>query len=269
MARKESKVHIFVCVKQVPDTETRVRPNDDATFIDTQSIKWIMNPYDEFAVEQALLVKANHSDCTVTAVRVGSVQDTECLRTAMAMGADEAILVEAEDNLDSYSIAKALKGAIGQSGKSAGLILAGKQAIDDDCLQVPQLLATMMDLPSVSVIVGFEEKDGKLTLRREIEGGSVEVYETPLPAVVACNKGLNTPRYASLPGIMKAKKKPLQQLSLSDVGVTPEDRRVVYSAFQLPPERPPGKKFEAGDDASAGQVVSEVVQLLRNEAKVV
>ncbi len=263
-------MHIFVCVKQVPDTETRVRPNADASFIDTSSIKWIMNPYDEFAVEQALLVKAKQGDgCSVTALRVGSVRDTECLRTAMAMGADEAILVEAEDNLDSYSTAKALKGAIQKSGKTPDLILAGKQAIDDDCLQVPQLLATMMDIPSVSVVVGFEEANGNFVLRREIEGGSVEVYEVAPPLVVACNKGLNTPRYASLPGIMKAKRKPLQQFSLSDVGVTDEDRRLLYSQFQLPPERPPGKKFEATDEASARSVATEVVQLLRNEAKVI
>lgn len=262
-------MNIFVCVKQVPDTETKITPNGDGSFIETNSIKWIMNPYDEFAVEQALLIKAANAGSTVTVVRVGGVKDTEALRTAMAMGADEAILVEADDNLDSYQISKALKGAIEKSGKSADLILAGKQAIDDDCLQVPQLLAQMMGLPSVSVVVGFEQNGDTLTLKREIEGGALEVYEVNAPVVVACNKGLNTPRYASLPGIMKAKRKPLAQHSLADVGVSADDRRVKYSNFQLPPEKPPGKKFDAMDEGAQAGVVSEVVGLLRNEAKVI
>ncbi|MCP4913709.1 MAG: electron transfer flavoprotein subunit beta/FixA family protein [Oligoflexia bacterium] len=262
-------MNIFVCVKQVPDTETKVTPNGDGTYIETSSIKWIMNPYDEFAVEQALLLKAANAGSTVTVVRVGGVKDTEALRTAMAMGADESFLVESDDNLDSYMTAKALKGAIEKSGKTPDIIFTGKQAIDDDCLQVPQLLATMMELPSVSVIVGFEAAGDKLTLKREVEGGAIEVYEASTPCLVACNKGLNTPRYASLPGIMKAKRKPLTQLSLADVGVSDADRRVVYSDFSLPPEKPPGKKFDAMDEGAQAGVVKEVVGLLRNEAKVI
>ncbi|HLW56475.1 MAG TPA: electron transfer flavoprotein subunit beta/FixA family protein [Bacteriovoracaceae bacterium] len=262
-------MNIFVCVKQVPDTETKITPTADGSFIETNSIKWIMNPYDEFAVEQALLIKAANSAANVTVVRVGSVKDTEALRTAMAMGADEAILVEAQDNLDSYSIAKALKGAIEKSGKKPDLILTGKQAIDDDALQVPQILAQMLDLPSVSVIVGFELNGTTVKAKREIEGGALEVYSVEAPAVFACNKGLNTPRYASLPGIMKAKKKPLAQYSLSDVGVSDADRRVKYSEFRLPPEKPAGKKFDATDAAKQAEVVAQVVGLLRTEAKVI
>lgn len=262
-------MNIFVLVKQVPDTETKVAPSSDKTFIDTSSIKWIMNPYDEFAVEQALQIKAANSGSTVTAVRVGGVKDTEALRTAMAMGADDSFLVESDDNLDSYMIAKALKGAIEKSGKTPDLILAGKQAIDDDCLQVPQLLAQMLGLPSVSVVVGCEASGDEFTLKREVEGGSLEVYKVKSPVVVACNKGLNTPRYASLPGIMKAKKKPLTKLSLDDVGVSAGDRRVKYSDFRLPPEKPPGKKFEAMEDDKIQGVVKEVVELLRNEAKAI
>ena len=262
-------MNIFVCIKQVPDTETKVTPNSDGTFIETSSIKWIMNPYDEFAVEQALLHRAANSESTVTVVRVGGVKDTEALRTALAMGADEAILVDAADNLDSYQTAKAIKGAIEKSGKSADLILTGKQAIDDDCLQVPQLLAKFMELPSVTVVVGFEGTGTDLTLKREVEGGTVEVYKTSGPCVVACNKGLNTPRYASLPGIMKAKRKPLTVHSLADVGVTDEDIRVKYSGFFLPPEKPAGKKYEASDEEQQASVVAEVVGLLRTEAKVI
>lgn len=262
-------MNIFVCVKQVPDTETKITPTADGSFIETNSIKWIMNPYDEFAVEQALLIKASNPAANVTVVRVGSVKDTEALRTAMAMGADEAILVEAQDNLDSYSIAKALKGAIEKSGKTPNIILAGKQAIDDDALQVPQVLAQMLDLPSVSVIVGFDISGNTVKVKREIEGGALEVYELSTPCVLAANKGLNTPRYASLPGIMKAKKKPLAQYSLGDVGVSDADRRVKYSNFQLPPEKPAGKKFDATDAAKQAEVVAQVVGLLRTEAKVI
>lgn len=262
-------MNIFVCIKQVPDTETKIAPKADGSFIETTSIKWIMNPYDEFAVEQALLTKAANSGATVTVVRVGGTKDTEALRTALAMGADEAILVEGDDNLDSYMTAKAIKGAIEKSGKAPSVIFTGKQAIDDDCLQVPQLLGQLMNLPHVSVVVECNEAGGKYTLKREIEGGALEVYEVAAPAVVACNKGLNTPRYASLPGIMKAKKKPLTTFSLGDVGVSADDRRVKYSGFQLPPEKPAGKKFDAMDEGKQSEVVSQVVKLLREEAKVI
>jgi electron transfer flavoprotein beta subunit len=262
-------MNIFVCVKQVPDTETKITPTSDGSFIETASIKWIMNPYDEFAVEQALLIKQTNPAANVTVLRVGSVKDTEALRTAMAMGADDANLVEAPDNLDSYSIAKALKGAIEKTGKKPDLILTGKQAIDDDALQVPQILAQMLDLPSVSVIVGFEMSGTNLKVKREIEGGALEVYELGLPCVLACNKGLNTPRYASLPGIMKAKKKPMGQYSLTDVGVSDSDRRIKYSGFRLPPEKPAGKKFTATEATQQKEVVNQVVSLLRTEAKVI
>jgi electron transfer flavoprotein beta subunit len=262
-------VNIFVCVKQVPDTETKITPNGDRSYIETSGIKWIMNPYDEFAVEQALLVKAAEPEANVVVLRVGSAKDTEALRTAMAMGADEAILVEAPDHLDSYMTAKALKGAIEKSGKTPNLILSGKQAIDSDSLQVPQLLAQMLNIPSVSVVVGFEMNGDDLILKREIEGGAIEIYNAKAPVLAACNKGLNTPRYASLPGIMKAKKKPLAQFSLADVGVSDTDQRLKYSDFQLPPEKPPGKKFDAMDAATRSKVVADVVQLLRTEAKVI
>ena len=266
---QRSLMNIFVCIKQVPDTETKVRPNQDGSYIDTTSIKWIMNPYDEFAVEQALLLKAANAGSTVTVVRVGAAKDTEALRTAMAMGADEAIWVEATDQLDSYSTSKALKGAIEKSGKNPDVIFCGKQAIDDDCLQVPQLLAQMLGLPSVSVIVSFEQTGEEITVRREIEGGSLEVYQLKAPCLVATNKGINTPRYASLPGIMKAKKKPLQQWSLNDVGGGDSDTKVQYSGFRLPPEKPPGKKLDGTDETQQPDIVSQVVKLLREEAKVI
>lgn len=262
-------MNIFVCIKQVPDTESKIKPSGDGSTIEKTGIKWIMNPYDEFAVEQALLVKAAHPASTITAVRVGEKNNTECLRTAMAMGADEAVLVEANSSLDPYSTAKALKGAIEKTQKKPDLIFCGKQAIDGDCLQVPQLLAQFLNIPSISVIVSFEQKGDDIIVKREIEGGVLEVYQLQAPCVLATNKGINTPRYASLPGIMKAKKKPLQEYQLEDVGVSDEDQRLTYNNLRLPPERPPGKKLDAMDEAQQADVVSQVVKLLREEAKVI
>ena len=262
-------MNIFVCLKQVPDTETKIQPSSDKNFVETGSIKWIMNPYDEFAVEQALLLKAEQSGSTITAIRVGGEKNSEALRTAMAMGVDESILVEAGDLLDSYTTAKALKGAIEKSGKKPDIIFTGKQAIDSDCLQVPGILAQMLDIPSVSTIVEFKSSGEGFTIKREIEGGATELYELKTPCLVSCNKGLNTPRYASLPGIMKAKKKPMEKYSLSDIGVGDSDQKIKYSDFSLPPEKPPGKKLDAMEEGKEEEVVKEVVNLLRTEAKVI
>ena len=262
-------MNIFVCLKQVPDTESKITPNSEGSYVNTSGLKWIINPYDEFAVEQALITKTANAGSTITAIRVGGVKDTEALRTAMAMGVDEAILVEAPDNLDPYSTVKALAGAMAKSGKKPDLVFCGKQAIDDDCLQVPQLLAQKLGLPSVSVIVSFEQQGDTITVKREIEGGTLEVYQLQLPCVVATNKGINTPRYPSLPGIMKAKRKPMAQFSLGDVGVSDSDSKVQYSQFQLPAEKPPGKKLDAMEEAQQEKVVTEVVKLLRQEAKVI
>jgi electron transfer flavoprotein beta subunit len=262
-------MNIFVLVKQVPDTETKIKPSSDSSFIETSAIKWIVNPYDEFAIEQALQIKQANSGSTVTVVRVGGVKDTEALRTAMAMGADEAILVDAPDKLDSFTTAKALHGAIEKSGKTPDLILAGKQAIDTDSMQVPQLVAALFNMPSVSVVIGCEQSGDKFTVKREIEGGGTEVYELSTPCLLACNKGLNTPRYASLPGIMKAKKKPLATHTLADLGLSDGEQRVAYTNFRLPPEKPAGRKWDAMDEAKQKEVVKEVVGLLRTEAKVI
>ena len=261
-------MNIFVCVKQVPDTETKVTPTADGNYIETSSIKWVMNPYDELAVEQALSIKAANSDSTITVIRVGGVKDTESLRTAMAMGADESFLVQTDDILDPYATAKAIKGAIEKSGKTPDIILTGWKAIDDDNVQVPQILSHMMDLPHVSVVMGFEQNGDTITLKREVEGGTTEIYDVTGGCVVGCQKGLNTPRYPSLPGLMKAKKKPLTTLSLDDVGVSSADQKVKYSNFELPPVKPEGKKFET-DDSNRADIVKEVVGLLRNEAKVI
>ncbi|MGZ6480363.1 MAG: electron transfer flavoprotein subunit beta/FixA family protein, partial [Bdellovibrionales bacterium] len=199
---------IFVCLKQVPDTESRIQLNADKTGIVETGIKWVMNPYDEYAVEEALKVKEAKGAGSVTVVSVGpKARVSEALRTAMAMGADDAIVIDSPDQLDSFWTAKALAGAIQKEG-AFDLVFGGKLAIDDNAASVPQILAECLNVPHVTVV-------SKLTVgadiqaEREIEGGAREVFAIQGPCVIAANKGLNTPRYASLPGIMKAKKKPL------------------------------------------------------------
>jgi electron transfer flavoprotein beta subunit len=254
---------IFVCLKQVPDTETRIQVKADRSGIEETGIKWIMNPYDEFAVEEALKLKEAKGAGTVTVVSVGpKARVAEALRTAMAMGADDAIVVDANEPLDAYWTAKALAGAIQKQG-AFDLIFAGKLAIDDNAASVPQMLAEFLKVPHVTVVSKFTA-GSELLAEREIEGGAREVFAIQGPCVIAANKGLNTPRYASLPGIMKAKKKPLTELAAADVGVAADKMRMRLKDFQLPPEKPPVKML-TGD---AGAQAKELVRLLMEEAKV-
>jgi electron transfer flavoprotein beta subunit len=252
---------IFVCLKQVPDTETRIQLKADRSGVEETGIKWVMNPYDEYAVEEALKLKG---DGTVTVISVGpKVRVTEALRTAMAMGADDAIVIDTAEYLDTYWTAKALAGAIQKEGGAFDLVLGGKLAIDDNASSVPQILAGMLNVPHVSVVSKVTVDNG-LIVEREIEGGAREVFTVQGPCVLSANKGLNTPRYASLPGIMKAKKKPLKELSLADVGVSADRLKVRLKDFQLPPEKP-AVKMIPGDAAAQAK---EAVRLIIEEAKV-
>lgn len=260
-------MNIFVCVKQVPDTETKIIPNVDGTFIETNSVKWVMNPYDEYAVEQALLVQKDNPESTVTALRVGAIKSTEVLRTAMAMGAEESILIEASDGQDCFSTAKALKAAIEKTNKAPDLIFMGKQAIDDDCFQVPGILSELLDIPVITNVSSFEITGKEITATREIEGGTREVYSLPIPAIISCEKGLNTPRYASLPGIMKAKKKLLTKFSLQEIGVSEGETKLKYFDFELPAEKQQGKIFDATDKNKHQEIVKDIVKLLQTETK--
>jgi electron transfer flavoprotein beta subunit len=188
---------------------------------------------------------------------------TEALRTAMAMGADDAIVIDTAEYLDTYWTAKALAGAIQKEGGAFDLVLGGKLAIDDNASSVPQILAGMLNVPHVSVVSKVTVDNG-LIVEREIEGGAREVFTVQGPCVLSANKGLNTPRYASLPGIMKAKKKPLKELSLADVGVSADRLKVRLKDFQLPPEKP-AVKMIPGDAAAQAK---EAVRLIIEEAKV-
>jgi electron transfer flavoprotein beta subunit len=254
---------IFVCLKQVPDTESRIQLNPDKTGILETGIKWILNPYDEYAVEEALKVKEAKGAGSVTVISVGpKARVSEALRTAMAMGADDAIVIDASEPLDSYWTAKALATAIQKEG-AFDLVFGGKLAIDDNAASVPQILAEFLGVPHVTVVTKLTVA-GEVQAEREIEGGGREVFVIQGPCVIAANKGLNTPRYASLPGIMKAKKKPLKELSLSDLGVSSDKTKTRLKDFQLPPEKPP-VKILAGDTAAQAK---ELVRLLLDEAKV-
>ena len=253
---------IYVCIKQVPDTETRLQIKGDKSGIEETGVKWVMNPYDEYAVEEALKLKESKGG-TVTVLSIGpKSRVSEALRTAMAMGADDAIVVDTTQYLDQFWTAKALAGAIQKEG-AADLIFAGKLAIDDNAASVPQMLAELLTIPHVTVATKFSA-DAAYVVEREVEGGAREVFEINGPCVIAANKGLNTPRYASLPGIMKAKKKPLKEFSLADVGVTDGAAKVRLKDFRLPPEKP-AVKMIAGD---ASAQAKELVRLVLEEAKV-
>lgn len=254
---------IFVAVKQVPDPDTRIQLKADRSGIEEAGIKWMPNPYDEFAVEEAIKIRDAKGGGSVTVVSVGpKSRVTDALRTALAMGADDAIVVDTSETLDAYWTAKALAGAIQKEG-AFDLILAGKVAIDDNAASVPQILAEMLNVPHVTV-VSKVTPGAPLVAEREIEGGAREIFEVQGPCVLAANKGLNTPRYASLPNIVKAKKKPLKEIPLADLGVSSAQLKTRFKDFQLPPEKP-AVKMIAGDAAAQAK---ELVRLLMEEAKV-
>ncbi len=257
-------MNLYVCIKQVPDTETKIKLNADQTGIDPGGIKWIMSPYDEYGVEEALRIKEKNAGSTVTVVSAGPDRVVDSLRTALAMGADNAIHVELPETADSAFAAKALAAALKKEAK-VDLVFFGKEAIDDGAAQVPQLVAAHLGIPSVTVVVGIEYAGSTLKCKREIEGGSFEMVEVTAPAVIAGSKGLNDPRYATLPNIMKAKKKEVKALKLADLGVSASDQKIKYKNLQLPPPKQAGKKID-GDAAAQAKAL---VQALHTEAKVI
>lgn len=253
---------IFVCIKQVPDTETKIKIAADSKGIDTSSIKWIVNPYDEYAIEEAVKLKEGNAGSTVTVFTVGPKKRAgEVLRTALAMGADEGVIIDAPETIDPLTTAKALAAAIKQDG-GYDLILTGKSAIDDNASSVGPMLAQQLGIAHAAVVTKLTVSPGVVIAEREVEGGTREISQIQTPALIAATKGLNSPRYASLPGIMKAKKKVLKELDLAGLGV--EDKSyTVLSQLRLPPEKPAAKILSGAVD----QQVSELVRLLRNEAK--
>lgn len=258
-------MNIYVCIKQVPDTETKIKLNADKSNIDTAGIKWVMNPYDEFAVEEAIQLKSKTEGSNLKVITVGpKSRVTDALRTALAMGADEALLIDAPESIDTFNTAKALAAAIKQEGEPFQ-VFTGKQAIDDNAASVSQMLAEFLEIPHATVISKFEKSSDSAVVEREVEGGRKEVIELKGPSVVAANKGLNKPRYASLPNIMKAKKKPVKEIELSSLGVDADLAKLKFTNFELPAEKPPVKMIEG----EADQQAKELVRLLREEAKVI
>ncbi len=248
---------ILVCVKQVPDTESRIKIAGDKKSVETADINWILNPYDEYAVEEAIQIKEKSDDTTVTVISVGPERSVSAIRNAIAMGADEAILIKTEEQfIDSLAVANALTTVI--KDMEFDLILYGKKAVDDDNLQVGPMVAELLDLPCVTFIHELNIEDGKATTKREIEGGT-EVIETSLPAVFTAEKGLNEPRYPALRGIMMAKRKPVDEKQV-DI----ENPQIEILSFEYPPARKGGQIVGEGVEA-----VPELTRLLKEEAKVI
>jgi electron transfer flavoprotein beta subunit len=255
---------IVVCVKQVPDTEARIKIGADGRSIGEADLNWVVSPYDEFAIEEALKIKEAKGG-EVVLVSVGPDRAQAALRNGLAMGADSAVHLKDPlfDALDASGTAWALAAAI--KPMAADLILAGQQGVGTDNAQVPGILAEILDLPQVTMAVKIEIADGKATVKREIEGAA-ETWETTLPAVISAQKGLNEPRYASLKGIMAAKKKPIQAMDAAAAGLKAEDlapkTRVV--SMELPAARSAVRMIEGDPDTQ----VKELLRVLHDEAKV-
>ncbi|NTG32013.1 electron transfer flavoprotein subunit beta/FixA family protein [Agrobacterium rhizogenes] len=246
---------ILVPVKRVVDYNVKIRVKPDGTGVELANVKMSMNPFDEISVEEALRLKEAGKAEEVIVVSIGPAKAEETLRTALAMGADRAILVETDDAVEPLAVAKILKGLA--DAEQPGLIIVGKQAIDDDSNQTGQMLAALLGSAQATFASKIEIGDGKATVTREVDGG-LQTIEIKLPAVVTTDLRLNEPRYASLPNIMKAKKKPLDKKSPADFGVSTEPRLKV-----LKTEEPSGRK--AGIKVGS---VAELVEKLKTEAGV-
>lgn len=248
---------IVVLVKRVPDTETKVKVGGDGKTLDPTGVNYVLNPYDEFAIEEALQIKEKAGDGEVIVLSVGSKDATKEMRTALAMGADSGVLLISDTSFaDTSSVAAAIADKIKEL--SPDLVLLGKQAVDDDNTAMGPYLAQKLDWPCATIAVKLELGDGKATVEREIEGGREKV-ETALPAVITCQKGLNTPRYASMKGIMMAKKK-----KIDEVEVELSAPKLSVVSMEMPPARAEGKIVGEGPDA-----VDALISALKNEAKVI
>lgn len=245
----------IVCVKRVPDTETRIRIAGDHSSIETSGVKYIVNPYDEFAIEAALKHREAAGAGEVTVLTVGRAESAETLRTALAMGADNAVLLKAESAAEGLAVAQAIASEVRE--RPFDLLLFGMRAVDDDQQAVGPMVAELLNLPSATVVTEFTVENGTVVAHREIEGGT-EVVELNVPCVLTLTKGAYEPRYASLKGIMAAKKKPLEEKP-AQLG----EAKSRIASLTYPAERKAGRIV--GEGAAA---VPELLRLLREEAKV-
>jgi electron transfer flavoprotein beta subunit len=246
---------ILVCVNHVPDTEAKIKVGADNCTIDKTGVNYVLNPYDEFALEEGLRTKEKLGG-EVIAVSCGGDSHKETLRKALAMGVDKAVLLKDDAQRDTFGVAKALAGYAAEAG--AEIIFTGKQSIDYDGSQMGAFIAELLGWPSISVTVKLEIADGKISAHREIEGGH-EVVESSIPAVVTAQKGLNEPRYPSLKGIMAAKSKPIEEIIPAAI-----DPKVRVVRMRKPAGKSAGRIV--GTDSNA---VHELVRLLHEEAKVI
>ena len=247
---------VLVAVKRVVDYNVKVRVKSDGTGVDIANVKMSMNPFDEIAIEEAMRLKEKGVATEVIAVSCGVTQCQETLRTAMAIGADRAILVETEVELQPLAVAKLLKALIDK--EHPGLVILGKQAIDDDCNQTGQMLAALAGLPQAAFASKLDVADGFATVTREVDGG-LETLKVKLPAVVTADLRLNEPRYVTLPNIMKAKKKQIDIFKPADLGVDVTPRLKTLSVTE-PPKRSAGIKVPD---------VATLVDKLKNVSKVI
>lgn len=262
-------MEIVVLLKQVPDTESLIQISGDGKSIKTDDLKWVMNPYDEFAVEEALRIREAQGGM-VTILCLGPQKATEAIRTALAMGADKGVHINdpAAEGSDGLATAKILAAAL--KDMPYDLIIAGMRAVDEDKYQVASAVAEYLGIPQVTQVIKQELGDGKITCHSVIEGG-VLVVEAALPVLFTAQRGLNEPRYASLPGIMKAKKKPLDVKTLADIGIDPSaagaaNAKVKVTSLKYPPERTAVRMIE-GETAQAQ--AAELVKILKEEVKVI
>ena len=247
---------VLVPVKRVIDYNVKVRVKADNSGVELANVKMAMNPFDEIAVEQALRLKEAGGADEVVAVSIGPAQNQETIRTALAMGADRGIHIEATHDIEPLAVAKLLKAVVER--ENPGLVLVGKQAIDDDCNQTGQMLAALLGWAQGTFVSALEVSGDKAKVVREVDGG-LEHLEISMPAIVSVDLRLNEPRYASLPNIMKAKKKPLDSLTVDDLGVDITPRLTIVKV-----EEPAAR--EAGIKVAD---VKELVEKLKNEAKVI
>jgi len=246
---------VLVAVKRVVDYNVKVRVKADGSGVDTANVKMSMNPFDEIAVEEAVRMKEKGVVTEIVAVSCGVTGAQETLRTALALGADRAVLVQTDTELQPLAVAKLLRAIVEK--ESPGLVILGKQAIDDDANQTGQMLAALLDWPQATFASKVDIADSKATVKREVDGG-LETVEVALPAVITTDLRLNEPRYATLPNIMKAKKKPLETLTPEALGVDVAPRLKTLRVTE------PAKRKGGGRVAD----VKELVAKLRNEAKV-
>jgi electron transfer flavoprotein beta subunit len=254
-----------VCISQVPDTESRIKIGADGRHVDEAGLKFIVSPYDEYALEEAIKTKEKNGG-DVTVVTFGPDRAAQALRECLARGATKAVHVKADNavDADSLGIAKVLAAAI--KSVPHDLVFFGKQGVGTDNALVGPMTAELLGYPQVNVVTHLEVGDGKLTAHREIEGAE-EIIESSMPAIITAQKGLNEVRFASIKGIMAAKKVPIDTKSVADLGLAEDDvfnQRVTFVALELPPEKSGGRKI---DGADANAAAAEILKYIREEAK--